>query len=78
MERNGNLVRIAIRRLIHGVIYDFPKHMVQAAYARAPDIHAGPHADCFEALHDLNIAYAVIFCHLLPPFATPNLVFDAT
>ena len=37
----GYFVGVAVRRLVYGVIDYFPKNMVQALYARRPDIHTG-------------------------------------
>jgi len=70
MQRNRNFACIPICRLVHSIINDFPKHMMQAARSRAADIHTWPHTDGFKAFHDFDIAYAVIFCHSFPPL--PN------
>ena len=47
-------VGVACNRLIHGVVEDFGHKVVQGAFVRAADIHAGAFADGFQPLKDFD------------------------
>ena len=60
VDRHVDVVAVAGERLIDGVVDDLVDEMVQAALARAADVHARAHADGLEPLEDLDLLGAVV------------------
>ncbi|MPM74530.1 hypothetical protein SDC9_121518 [bioreactor metagenome] len=65
VERDADLVCIAVCRLVDGVVDDFPKEVMQAALPRRADVHARAHAHRVQPLHNFDFVYCVIRCHAL-------------
>ena len=63
MERDGDLVGIAVCRLVDGVIDDLPEEVVESALSRRADVHARAHANRVQPFHDFDLVYRVIRCH---------------
>ena len=49
VQRHLDLLRVAIHRLIHGVVQDFPDEVVQSWRSDATDVHAGSLTDRVES-----------------------------
>jgi hypothetical protein len=64
VERDGNVRRVAVHRLVDGVVEDFPHEMVQAGRAHAADIHAGPTAYGLEAFKNGDVFGGVVRGHV--------------
>ena len=47
-------------RLVHGVVENFGKEVVQRPLVRAPDIHARALADGLQALEDLDVLGGIV------------------
>ena len=60
MDRHVDVVAVAGECLIDGVVDDLVDEVVQAALARAADVHARAHADSLEALEDLDLLGTVV------------------
>ncbi len=67
VQGHAHLVCITVGCLIHSVVHDLPKDVVQASNAGRADIHARSHTHSLQAFHDLDVAYAVVLGHPLPP-----------
>ena len=48
-------------RFVHGVVHDFRRQVVQGALIDAADVHAGPAADRFQPLQDLDVHGRIVF-----------------
>ena len=57
---DGDAVAVAGHRLIDAVVDDLVDEVVQASLVGAPDVHAWPPPDGFEALEDLNVTGCVL------------------
>ena len=59
VERNVNVIRVAVDVLVNGVVEDFPDQVVQALGVDAADVHGGPLANRLQAFEDLDVLGAV-------------------
>ena len=50
--------------LVDGVVHDLVDEVVETSDAGGADVHPGPLADGLEALQDLDVLCAVLFCGL--------------
>src|SRR5665213_1822855 len=66
VQRDFDLVGVAIHRLIDRVVEDFPYEVVKSGRTRSADVHAGALANGVEALEDGDAAGVVggIGCHV--------------
>src|SRR4026208_561947 len=55
VERDGNVRRVAVHRLVDRVVEDLPDEVVQARRADAADVHPRPAPDGLEALEDGDV-----------------------
>ena len=60
-ELDLDAVGMARDRFVHGVVEDFGRQVMQRAFVRAADIHAGPAADGLEAFQDLDVLGRIAF-----------------
>ena len=60
MKLNLDPVRVASDGLVHRIIQDFGDKVMQRTFIGAADVHAGPFADRFEPLKDLDRCRVVI------------------
>ena len=68
MQGDGYLIGEAVGRLVDGVVHNLPQQVMQAAGGRGSDVHAGTHADGFQAFQHLNIPGVIgLRCHGVTP-----------
>ena len=60
VERDADVRREAVHRLVDGVVEDFPDEVVQTGRADAADIHAGPFADRLQTLENRDVFRGVV------------------
>ena len=61
VQRDVDVVGMAVEVFVDGVIDDFPNEMMQALLFGVADIHGRPFADRFEAFENLNLFDIVRF-----------------
>ncbi len=64
IQCNVYRVRKAVGGFVHGVVNNFPKHVVQPARTGGADVHARAHTHGLQPLHNLYIAYGIVFRHI--------------
>ena len=75
MQGDGDLVREAVGGFVDRVVHDLPEEMVEAAGGSCSDIHAGTHADGFEAFQYLDVPGVIgLRCHGFTPFLWFKLI----
>ena len=70
LKRYFDAVGMAGHRLIHRVVDDFGRQMMQRVFIRAANIHAGATPDGFQPLQHFNILGGIAF--LLPSLPLPR------
>src|SRR4051812_10986282 len=63
VERDSDLLRVAVHGLVDGVVDDLPDEMVKAGAANAADVHARALTDRLEPLEDLDVFCGVFGGH---------------
>ena len=76
VKSNLNGVRKTVRRLVDGVVYDFPQNVMKTFRTRAADIHTGAHTDRFQAFEYFNFIRCIFaFYHVFLRFLFLVIVF---
>jgi hypothetical protein len=60
VERDPDVRRVAVHRLVDGVVEHFPDQMMESRRPDAADVHAGALADGLEALEDRDVFRRVV------------------
>ena len=59
VQRDGDVVGVAVDVLVDGVVEDFPREVVQPLGVDAADVHRRPLADRLQPFEDLDVLRAV-------------------
>ena len=63
MQRDADIARVPIHRLVDRVVERFPDEMMQAGAADAADVHAGAFSNGLEPFEDGDVLGCVIRRH---------------
>ena len=64
VQRDRDVRRVAVHRLVYGVVEDLPDEVVESGRSHAADVHAGSLPNGLEPLQDGDVFRCVVGRHL--------------